>query len=371
MKNYMFITLLALLLILVGCSKNELTKKEENSKKTTVSDNTTSKSQEETTTTTLKPTTTQSTTLETTTTTISTTNSTTTQMSTKKSTTQTTTTQKFIQEQTSTTKETKPPTTTTTQNTQKVYNKDVEILDSGQSKLMYDYTGKKWTKALSKQLKGVDFSSFGFDIYNPVYIKDINSTLVLANKANRFEDNFKPINLVNAKSKHSGNVNRRKLREVAANAIDKLISAAKKDGIEIQTVSCYRTISYQKGLFKRYAAKDGEKKAAMYSSRPGHSEHHTGLCADVSSPSMNYGLGTSYGNTKEGKWIAKNAHKYGFIVRYPKGKKDITGYSYEPWHIRYLGVPLATYLKETGLCYEEFIALQVGKSPEDIKIVWE
>ncbi len=265
-----------------------------------------------------------------------------------------------------TTNSVKETTTTVSTSKEEKEEKDMNV----QSELMLEYTGKKWSKELEEELKDVDFASFAFDIDNPVFISDVDNLFVLANKANRFSDEFKPQNLVNPKSRHSGSPSRRKLRVVAANAIDELISAAKAEGIEIRTVSAYRTIDYQKTLFDAYASRSSEAEANQYSSRAGHSEHHTGLCVDVSSPSVNYDLKFAYGDTIEGKWIARNAHKYGYVVRYPKDKHRLTGYLYEPWHLRYFGVPLATYLYETELTYEEFIALQVGKMPEDIMIEW-
>lgn len=261
---------------------------------------------------------------------------------------------------------------TTTKADDETSAKEEDEMDSNievvQSKLMLEYTGKEWSKELKEDLQNVDFSQCNFDIKNPKMIKDVNSLFVLANKANYFPDDYVPINLVKPKSKHAGQASRRKMRKSAANAVDRLIKAAKEDGVDIRTVSGYRSIDTQRVLFKSYADREGVEKANKYSSKPGYSEHHTGLCVDVSSPVMDFGLDQSYGDTKEGKWLAENAHKYGFIIRYPKGEYNITGYIYEPWHIRYLGVPLATYLKETGLCYEEFIALQLGKMPDEIKI---
>ncbi len=241
-------------------------------------------------------------------------------------------------------------------------------LNNNQSDLMLEYTGKAWSPALQNEMNKIDFNSLGFDVQNPKLITDINSPFVLANKANFFPKKFAPINLVKPKSKHAGSPDRRKMRKIAADAIDKLTAAAQKDKIDIQTVSAYRSIAYQKALFKRYCKKEGIEKANKYSSRPQFSEHHTGLCVDVSSPCMKFGLDRSYGKTKEGKWLSDNAHKYGFVIRYPEGKKKYTGYVYEPWHIRYLGVELASYLKETNLCYEEFLALQLGINPKDIEI---
>ncbi len=250
-------------------------------------------------------------------------------------------------------------------------NDSLEVLKedlSIQSKLMLEYTGKSWSKELEAEMRNIDFSQFGFNINNPVMINDVNSLYVLANKANYFPENFKPINLVTHKSEYFGGGNRNRLRKEAADALDSLVYAAEKAGYNIKNVSGYRSIGCQKYLFRKYAAKDGKEKANLYSAKPGCSEHHTGLCADVSSPCMAFMLEEDYGSKKEGIWLAENAHKYGFIIRYPKDKENITGYIYEPWHIRYLGIPLASYLKETQLTYEEFLALQTGKMPDEIKL---
>ncbi len=246
--------------------------------------------------------------------------------------------------------------------------KQTDNNDSKQSKEQFDFTGVKWSEELESELKDIDFNAFGFSVEEPTLISDVNSLFVLANKANYFPDNFVPIDLVSPKSGYMGGGDRNRLRKVAADALDRLVNEAASQGINIKNVSAYRSIEYQRGLFNSYAAKDGIEKANKYSSKPGHSEHHTGLCADVSSPSMAFGLGQSYGKTKEGIWLAENAHRYGFVVRYPDGKENITGYTYEPWHIRYFGTSLASYLYQTGLTYEEFIALQRGIKINDIII---
>lgn len=238
-----------------------------------------------------------------------------------------------------------------------------------QSDKLLAYTGQAWSKELERDLAAVDFSMYNFDSTNPKQISDsdINSTFVLVNKANFFGDDFVPINLVDPQSAYAGGGNRNRMRKVAADALDSLVFAAKQAGYDIQNVSAYRSIAYQRDLFQSYVNKDGIEAANKYSSKPGYSEHHTGLCTDVSSPSMNFGLGKEYGNTAEGKWLAANAHKFGFIIRYPKNKEAVVGYTYEPWHIRYLGVPLATYLYQTNLCFEEFLALQTGQDLSIIK----
>ncbi len=239
--------------------------------------------------------------------------------------------------------------------------------ETRQSDLMLEYTGSAWSDELEEALKDVDFSAYNFDKENPKQIEDVNSMFVLANKANYFPDDFVPIDLVAPKTRYAGGGDRNKMRKEAADALDTLVNSASEQGFDIKNVSAYRSIDYQRGLFNANAARDGIEAANKYSSKPGYSEHHTGLTTDVSSPCMNFLLKQSYIDTKEGAWLAENAHKFGFVIRYPLNKEYITGYTYEPWHIRYLGVPLASYLYENKLTFEEFLALQVGKKPEEIK----
>ena len=135
-------------------------------------------------------------------------------------------------------------------------------------------------------------------------------------------------------------------------AFDEMESAAADDGISLWIRSGYRSYSYQKQLYENYAAKDGYAEADTYSARPGHSEHQTGLAFDLNS------LSTSFGETAEGKWLAENCWKYGFIIRYPQGKEDITGYQYEPWHVRYLGKDAAKDVYDSGLTLEEYLGIK-------------
>lgn len=134
-------------------------------------------------------------------------------------------------------------------------------------------------------------------------------------------------------------------------AFDELVAAAAKDGLNIFIVSGYRSYATQKNLYNRYCSRDGQQVADTYSARPGFSEHQTGLAIDVNS--VNY----SFADTREGRWIASNSYKYGFIVRYGQGKENITGYAYEPWHIRYVGVAMAQAIYDSGLCLEEYLGI--------------
>ena len=135
----------------------------------------------------------------------------------------------------------------------------------------------------------------------------------------------------------------------AESAYNSLASAAKHAGYNIPLVSGFRSYEYQEQIYNNYVSIYGKEATDTFSAEPGHSEHQSGLAMDVGK------IDDNYGETKEGKWLAENAHKYGFIIRYQKGKESITGYKYEPWHIRYLGVDLATKVYNSGLCLEEYL----------------
>ncbi len=134
-------------------------------------------------------------------------------------------------------------------------------------------------------------------------------------------------------------------------AFKEMAAAAANDGVSLFIVSGYRSYATQSGLYQRYAARDGYAAADTYSARPGYSEHQTGLAMDLNSVSA------SFANTKEGRWLAANAYKYGFIIRYPLGKQSVTGYVYEPWHVRYLGKDLAAAVYRSGECLEEYFGI--------------
>lgn len=137
----------------------------------------------------------------------------------------------------------------------------------------------------------------------------------------------------------------------ATAALNEMIAAASREGIRLYQISGFRSYSTQQTLYNNYVARDGKAEADRYSARPGHSEHQTGLAFDLNS------LEQSFGETKEGKWLAANCWKYGFIIRYPHDKENVTGYMYEPWHVRYLGKENAKAVYESGKCLEEYLGI--------------
>ena len=132
------------------------------------------------------------------------------------------------------------------------------------------------------------------------------------------------------------------ITSAAQSAFNKMKEGAKKDGITLSIASGYRSYSYQNKIYNNYCARDGKKEADTYSARPGHSEHQSGLAMDLNK------VGNAFNGTKEAKWLAKNCYKYGFILRYPQGKTNETGYVYESWHFRYVGEDLAKKLYNGG-----------------------
>ena len=137
------------------------------------------------------------------------------------------------------------------------------------------------------------------------------------------------------------------------NAFNSMQKDASKEGLNLYIPSGYRSYYTQKTLYNNYVARDGVANADTYSARAGHSEHQTGLAFDLNT------IDESFANTKEGKWVSDNCYKYGLILRYPKGKENITGYMYESWHLRYVGVELATKLYNNGnwITLEEYYGI--------------
>lgn len=187
-----------------------------------------------------------------------------------------------------------------------------------------------------------------------------SSITVLVNRVYLLPSTYIPANLVdpNVKFSFAYISDKRKMRKIAATALENLFAAGEKEGIVLYGVSGYRSYARQKQIYDKNIATRGQTATDAVSARPGSSEHQTGLTIDVSARSVNFRLDQSFGDTKEGKWLAKNAHLYGFIIRYPYGKSKITGYSYEPWHIRFVGKTVATYLYENELTLEEYYGVE-------------
>ena len=186
-------------------------------------------------------------------------------------------------------------------------------------------------------------------------IKNGNNIEVLVNKTNWLSKEFVPTNLIIPKVNFLPDTNSEAmfLRKESAKALEKLFKSAKKEKIELYAASGYRSYKRQSEIFKSNLKKDGAL-ANKYSARPGQSEHQTGLSIDVTCEDVKFDLIEEFEKTLAYLWLLKNAYKFGFILRYPRGKEDITGYTFEPWHLRYVGKELAEKLYIERITLEEY-----------------
>ncbi|AIQ71435.1 M15 family metallopeptidase [Paenibacillus graminis] len=191
-----------------------------------------------------------------------------------------------------------------------------------------------------------------------------DSVAAMINKQYKLPDGYKPADLVypDVPFIFSEKIEKRMLRKSAADALEEMFTGALKDGVHLAGVSGYRSEATQTRLFNNYVKKDGEEKARTYSAVPGHSEHQTGLAIDLSGTDGKCAAESCFAGTKEANWLAAHAAEYGFIIRYPEGKQAITGYMYEPWHVRYVGKDIAASIAERGITLEEYYdAVPVSK----------
>ncbi|WP_051389214.1 M15 family metallopeptidase [Arthrobacter sp. 35W] len=155
------------------------------------------------------------------------------------------------------------------------------------------------------------------------------------------------------------------LRSEAAAAVSRMFADAAADGVAMTVLSSYRSYAVQTGLYASYAAAGGVAEADTKSARPGYSEHQSGLTLDIgdAAAAASCQLSPCFAQTAAAQWAAANGHRYGFIVRYPLGSHPVTGYYAEPWHLRYVGVELATDLVQRSVAtYEEYLG--TGSAPD-------
>lgn len=249
--------------------------------------------------------------------------------------------------------------------------KDVKVTDNSKDELKIEILGDyNINKAGTYNLK-----IRAVDVSNNESVKEFN--LIVKEKPVKKEENIiverdlsglttkgyeiKKINgayyslgimVVNKTYDLSSNYNPKGLTSEFNNAFSKMKSAAKEDGVDIRVISGFRSYSYQKALYDGYVKSYGKASTDTFSARPGNSEHQTGLAADINT------IDDNFGNTKAGKWLSENASKYGFILRYPKGKQNITGYKYEPWHFRYIGERAQELYKDgVWITLEEYLGI--------------
>lgn len=179
---------------------------------------------------------------------------------------------------------------------------------------------------------------------------EANKLDIIVNKYYKLNADYEPSDLEVISSKFASGT--QKLRKEAKESFEKMASDMLKDSLKIYAGSTYRSYTYQEGLYNRYVKRDGFAEAETYSARAGYSEHQLGLAVDIVNGKWNY----LSEDDEEYTWLINNSYKYGFILRYPRGSEYITGYVFEDWHFRYLGVELATKVYESGLTYDEYVA---------------
>lgn len=191
-----------------------------------------------------------------------------------------------------------------------------------------------------------------------------DSITVIANKKHSL-GTYEPDDLTAVS--HPGSNGTQYMRQEAAAALEELLSKADEDGIRLYAQSGYRSYTTQQSLYQSYVDRDGTAAADTYSSRPGHSDHQTGLAMDIMGDNTRMNASDRSDcqiEQCEGSpaaiWLADNAADFGFILRFPQGKQDITGYVYEWWHYRYVGKDLAVKIKESGLTMEEYFDVSGG-----------
>lgn len=188
-----------------------------------------------------------------------------------------------------------------------------------------------------------------------------NQYFILVNRENRLSENYVPNNLIEIKSRFLNYAEDDNLESTASEALNRMFNSAMEDGISLVGVSGYRSYDMQRRLYDTRMIREGEAQTRSYTAEAGASEHQTGLAIDILSDEYSV-LDEGFENTRAFKWLNENCYKYGFILRYLKGKEDITGYNYEPWHFRYIGnEEAAMEIMNRGLTFEEYINEIKGK----------
>lgn len=203
-------------------------------------------------------------------------------------------------------------------------------------------------KAVSIMLLAASLLKGGMDAAIPD--KNIDGSFFLVNRSQLISENFVPeIRKTNLTGLSQS------MRYEAADALEAMFAAAKEQGVRLSTVSGYRSYAKQNTIYNRKVASAGVETADSYVALPGSSEHQLGLAMDIAK-SGSSSLSSKFGSTAEGRWVAENAHLYGFIIRYQEGMEEITGYAYEPWHLRYVGIDYATEIYESGVPMELYVS---------------
>lgn len=213
-----------------------------------------------------------------------------------------------------------------------------------------EHQKEEMSKVISIVNVGADY-----EFYTHTTKTDLSKeNLILVNKFHQLGTDYTPDDLVEISNQYAYGTNQ--IRKEVYDKFRSMFNAAKKEDLTLIATSGFRDYAYQEKLWKSYSNQKGEEWADSVAARAGFSEHQTGLCLDI----VTYNASMSdFETTDEFKWLQEHAHEYGFIMRYPKGKEDITGYSYESWHYRYVGEEVAKKIKDLGITFDEYYAYYI------------
>ena len=218
-----------------------------------------------------------------------------------------------------------------------------------------DYKNNNKDLSLKQIIKNVNMN-MDLKHYEDIFpATNLNELNILVNKHYYLEEDYILNNLEEINTQYA--LKGMKLVNVAKEAFEEMSAAARKENLKIVAMSTYRDYNYQENLYNKYVKQDGIEKADLYSGRPGFSEHQTGLAVDVYNGKETY---TNFHKTKEFTWMQEHAKEYGFILRYPENKENETGYEYESWHYRYVGIDIAKYINDNNITYEEYCATKLN-----------
>ena len=217
-----------------------------------------------------------------------------------------------------------------------------------------NYQSEKPEKRLSEIISIVNVNADN-EWYTNTKKADLSKeNLILINKYNYLEEDYKIKDITTISSRYAYSDN--KSNEEIMGYYKKMFSAAEKENIKLVISSGYRDYKEQEEIYAEYKKTKGQKYADSYAAKPGYSEHQTGLAFDILTLDSNT---DNFDKTKEFEWLKENSYKYGFIMRYPKNKEYITGYSYEPWHYRYVGIEAAKIIHDENITFDEYYAYYI------------
>lgn len=213
---------------------------------------------------------------------------------------------------------------------------------------------KKPTDVVVVEDTTVDQTDTSSEVVYPVQltVEQATSLTVVVNKKHKLPENYVPTTVSVAGGK---------MRQEAATELQKLLDAANSSGNNLKIISSYRSYLTQVSTYNGYVNQYGQAQADTFSARPGHSEHQTGLAVDLGNTDGSCALEICFANTLGGEWLAVNAENYGFIIRYPEGKETDTGYQFEPWHLRFVGIDTAKAIVASGKTLDQYFDVIAGE----------